>query len=142
MVDEMRIRVGSGGERIDFGVFYVESDGEAFPSRDWEDFHLSFITYWIREVLANEHRERAEFEIAFTEGPYALRCQKNGTRVVVCGVCEESETAQSCFSRALSYAELKAALRRAAEEICSNASRGLPNHDDELRQLMDLAAAL
>lgn len=137
----MRICIAFEEDRRDYGTFYIESKDVSFPYKNWEDFHVSIILYWIRKVLENDQRDYAEFKVAFMEGPYYLLCQKYGDQVRVSAGQEGVASFENYFLEIFSYLELKTLLYNVVEDIIQNAT-DKTNKSIELTEIADFAKKL
>ena len=53
----------------------------AFPDNEWHDLPFSILDMWCWNLLQNDRSKDAEFELCFMDGPFYIRCQRNGGEV-------------------------------------------------------------
>ena len=58
-------------------VFYIENQGECFPSIQWTDFTYSVVGMWIYTLLKNKELSNVKFDLYFMDGPFKLEVSKN-----------------------------------------------------------------
>lgn len=62
-------------------TFYLDINGQAFPDRQWTDFAIIVLHWWISAILEVRHSENADFVLRFMDGPYYVNCCKHGKDV-------------------------------------------------------------
>jgi hypothetical protein len=82
------------------GEIHFKFEGAAFPSEDWSDFALEFLSAYIHAMLQLRTRKRSSVE--FFEGPYKVRFSRDGSTVKVEGL----KGSKVLHSVEMPYAEL------------------------------------
>lgn len=65
--DEDSLQLSSTGSV--YGNIWVESAGQAFPSREWSDFPLVVLGWWMNAL----HDDSVIKELRFMDGPHMIR---------------------------------------------------------------------
>ena len=55
---------------------WMRCGSELFPDEDWNDFPVSILTWWLREVSDLESGTTEESECCFMDGPFSFRIER------------------------------------------------------------------
>lgn len=95
-----------------FGPLHVLIAGQPFPATDWTDFAAPILGWWLEGVRTHFAEGRLETEVAFMDGPYALRIRTGPGGLELAGVRNGAVVASTQLSPAALTAEVEAAARR------------------------------
>ena len=77
-------------------TFYVEIDGRPFPDKEWTDFAIVVLSWWISAILKNHQKESVDFVLNFMDGPYYINCHKEGRNVHMECIEDKKRTTTIC----------------------------------------------
>jgi hypothetical protein len=95
------------GARSITGQCAVRAGGEVFPEREWSDFVVVVLGWWLRALAAAEAGEAAE--LSFMDGPYRVRVEP------INGGAARLEFVHERLSGTTSEAQATVSLRQALE---------------------------
>lgn len=79
--------------------FYVKINDFCFPDEQWDDFILSVLDMWCRNVIDAYNSTKHEFDLHFIDGSFIIHCAKEGSILkMVCaeGYIDEELIVFSC----------------------------------------------
>lgn len=69
------------GEVDDFGVIYIQLDDYAFPDKEWTDFGLKIVYWWMDAFLKLISGEEKKVQCKFMDGNYRFDIEAISLRV-------------------------------------------------------------
>ncbi|MCG3137391.1 MAG: hypothetical protein HJJLKODD_01235 [Phycisphaerae bacterium] len=76
------------GDNGTVGKIWMESPDYAFPEKEWWDFPVVILQWWIEKTVALARDEETGVNCEFMDGPYAFRLSKIDEEVLSCSCCD------------------------------------------------------
>ena len=76
----MKICVGESLKKTKLGLIvgaiHFEFKKQCFPEKNWTDFPVRLLAWWIDETLSARRAGKTEFDLRFMDGPYVVTFRK------------------------------------------------------------------
>jgi hypothetical protein len=137
-----------------FGPIWIELDSQAFPGREWGDFPVVILGWWLQEIRALVTSQSTICECSFMDGPYKflinpLRKKEWHITCIKETINEKGEDVEnSILETALSPKNYVSELLKAADDVvkvCNQnnwKSKDLMNLEQELRERQSILRSL
>jgi hypothetical protein len=119
-------------------TFYLDINGHPFPDKQWTDFSVIVLNWWISAVIKCYQSYAADFKLLFMDGPYYIECAKRGLNIHM-DCIEDRKNIVSIVKCDVSIDSIIYELIEASSEII----KAVENQDfKEMHDLKDLKRSL
>ena len=111
-------------------IYVLINGGYAFPDNEWFDLPLSVMDMWGWNITENYKLKNAEFTLCFMDGPFYIKCQRNGDELKMQCINNRKDDELIESECIYSFKALTCQIYEVASELleCFN-SKGLSGHE-------------
>ncbi|MGV3502784.1 MAG: hypothetical protein ACO1O1_03705 [Adhaeribacter sp.] len=59
------------------GRIHIHINGRSFPEKDWNDFVVIILNWWIEEIILSISQSKDAFKCRFMDGPFSFNVKKD-----------------------------------------------------------------
>lgn len=99
------------------GKIFFSFEGIYFPEKDWDDFVVIIINWWLEQVLIAKSDEDSEIELVFMDGPYSLVVKrKDGNDASIVCLSRNTSIQEYIVNKADFFDEIYKAAQKLSEK--------------------------
>jgi hypothetical protein len=77
VVDPATFRMSKMG--LVTGMIHIQINGRSFPEKDWDDFVIIILNWWLKELILSISKGADTFNCLFMDGPFSFTVKKDNS---------------------------------------------------------------